>query len=78
MSASSRRKNKASESDWVNNRMRPAACLHVPLLIGLFGRFMEEISRTEKFEVAIPDNNEYVHSHLAAVFCSNLTASYKI
>ncbi len=87
MSASSRRKNKASESDWVNNRMRPAACLHVLLLIGLFGRFMEEISRTEKFEVAIPDNerrktstdaDEYVHSHLAAVFCSNLTPSYKI
>ncbi len=48
---------------------------------------MEEISRTEKFEVAIPDNerrktstddDEYVHSHLAAVFCSNLTPSYKI
>lgn len=56
MSASSCRKNKAAKSDWVNNRMRPAACLHASLLIGLFGRFMEEMSRTAKFEVAIPDN----------------------
>lgn len=48
---------------------------------------MEEISRTGKFEVAIPDNekrktstdaDEYVHSHLAAVFYSYLTPSYKI
>lgn len=58
--------------------MRPAACLHVAVLIGLFGRFMEEISRTGKFEVAIMDNERrktstdadvYAHSHLA-VFCS--------
>jgi len=64
--------------------MRPAACLHVAVLIGLFVRFMEEISRTGKFEVRKMDNERrktstdavvYAHSHLAVFWKKKKTFS---